>query len=118
MADLPRRILLVEDEPMIAFALEDMVLELGFEVVGPAFRLSEALDLAGSEQFDVAVLDVNLNEQRSFPIADLLRSRGIPFLFATGYAEVGVGWTEETIVIAKPYSRIQLSRALDQLLAA
>lgn len=116
MADAPRRILLVEDEPMIAFALEDMVIDLGFEVVGPAFRLADALDLAGSEQFDVAVLDVNLNEQRSYAVADLLKDRGIPFLFATGYAEGGVGWTEETIVIAKPYNRSQLSRALDQLL--
>ena len=101
---------------MIAFALEDIVTELGFEVVGPAYRLSEALDLAGTEQFDVAVLDVNLNEQRSFPVAELLKGRGIPFLFATGYAEGGVGWTEDAVVIAKPYSRDQLSRALDQLL--
>lgn len=111
-----RRVLLVEDEPMIAFALEDMVIELGYVVVGPAYRLPEALQLAADEQFDVAVLDVNLNEQRSFAVADLLKERGIPFLFATGYAEGGVGWTEETAVIAKPYSRDQLAHALEQLL--
>ena len=102
---------------MIAFALEDMVIELGFEVVGPAFRLTEALDLAESQEFEVAVLDVNLNEQRSFPVADLLHARGIPFLFATGYAEGGVGWTGEAMVIAKPYSREQLARALSSLFA-
>jgi DNA-binding response OmpR family regulator len=117
MADRPRRILLVEDEPMIAFALEDMVMELGFMVVGPAFRLSEALELAGSGEFDAAVLDVNLNEQQSFPVADLLRGRGIPFLFATGYAEGGVDWDGEALVIAKPYSREGLGRALAALLA-
>jgi CheY-like chemotaxis protein len=116
MAEAMRRVLLVEDEPMIAFALEDMVLELGYAVVGPAYRLSEALDLAGAEQFEVAVLDVNLNEERSFPVADLLRARGIPFLFATGYAEGGVGWGGEATVIAKPYSRDQLARALSSLL--
>jgi DNA-binding response OmpR family regulator len=107
----------VEDEPMIAFALEDMVIEMGYSVVGPAFRLAEALDLAGSERFEAAVLDVNLNEQRSFPVADLLRERGIPFLFATGYAEGGVGWTGEATVIAKPYSRDQLARALAAMFA-
>jgi CheY-like chemotaxis protein len=115
MPDAPR-ILLVEDEPMIAFALEDMVAELGYTVVGPAYRLSEALDLAASEPIEAAVLDVNLNEQQSFPVADLLRDRGIPFLFATGYAEGGVGWTGEAVVIAKPYSRVQLARALASLL--
>ena len=112
----PRRILLVEDEPMIAFALEDMVLEMGFEIVGPAYRLSEALALAAEADFDVAVLDVNLNEEQSFPVADLLRRRGIPFLFATGYAEGGIGWKGEAPVIAKPYGRQQLARALEGLL--
>ena len=116
MAEALRRVLLVEDEPMIAFALEDMVVELGYEVVGPAFRLAEALELAGGAAFDGAVLDVNLNEQRSFAVADLLQARGIPFLFATGYAEGGVGWTGEAAVIAKPYSRDQLARALSSLL--
>jgi DNA-binding response OmpR family regulator len=117
MAD-PRRILLVEDEPMIAFALEDMVLELGYDVVGPAHRLNEALELAREADFNAAVLDVNLNEEPSFPIADLLRERGIPFLFATGYAEGGVGWNGgQATVIAKPYSLEQLGRALEQLIA-
>ena len=112
-----KRILLVEDEAVIAFAVEDMLLDLGCEVVGPAFRLDDAQRMAAAEGIDAAILDVNLNEQQSFPIAALLKERGIPFLFATGYAEGGVGWSEETIVIAKPYSRTQLSRALDQLLA-
>lgn len=112
----PRRILLVEDEPMIAFALEDMVAELGHQVVGPAFRLAEALDLAASEAIDAAVLDVNLNEQSSYAVADVLRERGIPFLFATGYAEGGVDWHGEAGVIAKPYGRAQLAEALAGLL--
>ena len=101
---------------MIAFALEDMVGELGYEPVGPAFRLSDALKLAAEADIDAAVLDVNLNEQQSFPVADLLRERGVPFLFATGYAEGGVGWSGVAPVIAKPYTRHQLQRELEALL--
>jgi CheY-like chemotaxis protein len=102
---------------MIAFALEDLVMELGYAVVGPAYRLEDALRLAGSEEFDLAVLDVNLNEQTSYPVADLLQQRGIPFLFATGYAESGIGWSGSAAVIAKPYGRDQLARALHTLLS-
>ena len=112
-----KRILLVEDEPMIAFALEDLIDELGYAVVGPAHRLSDALVLAANSAIDAAVLDVNLNEESSFPVADLLVSRGVPFVFATGYAEGGVGWPGKAAVIAKPYGREQLGRALAALLA-
>ncbi|GAA4023135.1 response regulator [Sphingomonas swuensis] len=112
-----RRILLVEDEPMIAFALEDIVSDLGYEVVGPAHRLADALVLAANQELDGAILDVNLNEVSSFPVADLLKERGIPFMFATGYAEGGVDWTGEVVVIAKPYGRDQLAQALASLFA-
>ncbi|WP_300973605.1 response regulator [Sphingomonas sp. LHG3406-1] len=113
----PACILLVEDEPLIAFALEDLVLELGYHVVGPAYRLDEALDLARTAPFDAAILDVNLNEQQSFPIAALLKERGIPFLFATGYAEGNLSGLGNAAVIAKPYGRDQLARALAAILA-
>jgi DNA-binding response OmpR family regulator len=112
----PRRILLVEDEPLIAFSLEDLVQELGFAVVGPAYRLSEGFALLEEEQIDAAILDVNLNEERSYPLADLLAEQGVPFLFATGYAEGGVEWSGSARVIAKPYTRDQVSRALRDLL--
>jgi CheY-like chemotaxis protein len=100
---------------MIAFALEDLVAELGYAVIGPAYRLTEALALVESAVFDAAILDVNLNEEQSFPVADLLRARGVPFLFATGYAESGVAWDGKAPVIAKPYGREQLARALSAL---
>jgi len=100
---------------MIAFALEDMVSELGYEVVGPAHRLRDALDLAAAGGMDGAILDVNLNEQTSYPIAEVLQALGIPFLFATGYAEGGLAWSGPVVVIAKPYGRDQLARALDRL---
>ena len=88
---------------MIAFALEDLIGDLGFDPVGPAFRLAEALALAALRGFDAAILDVRLNEERSFSEADYLAERGVPLMFATGYAEGRVGWSGEAKVIAKPY---------------
>ena len=70
---------------MVAMLVEDMLVDMGFDVVGPAYRLSDGLRLAEREQIDMAILDVNLNGARSFPIAAVLVDRGIPFVFATGY---------------------------------
>ena len=113
-----RRVLLVEDEAVIAFAVEDMLGELGCSVVGPAFRLDEAIELARAEAIDVAILDVNLNDQRSYAVADELARRGVPFLFATGYAEAGVQWNgHEVPLLAKPYRQDQIAAALGKLLS-
>lgn len=112
-----RRILLVEDEPVIAFALEDMLAELGCLVVGPAFRLEDAIELAAREEIDAAILDVNLNDQRSYAAADELHRRAVPFLFATGYGEAGVQWHgQEVPRLAKPYRQDQIETALRKLL--
>ena len=112
-----RRVLLVEDEAVIAFAVEDMLDELGCAVVGPAFRLEEAMELARVETIDAAILDVNLNDQRSYPVADELTRRGVPFLFATGYAEAGVQWDGADVpLLAKPYRQEQIAAALGKLL--
>jgi CheY-like chemotaxis protein len=72
-----KRVLLVEDEAVIAFALEDMLHELGCVVIGPAYQLETACTLAEAEAIDVAILDVNLNEARSYAVADILQRRGI-----------------------------------------
>lgn len=80
-----RRVLVVEDEVIVGMLLEDMLRELGFEVVAISTRLDEAVQLARGFAIDFAVLDVNLDGQMSFPVADVLRERGVPFLFATGY---------------------------------
>ena len=109
-----RRILLVEDEAVIAFAVEDMLTDLGFEVLGPAFRLDEAVELAASAAVDAAILDVNLNNQRSYAVADELKRRGVPFLFATGYGAAGIPeqWRRWP-VIQKPFQLKTLVKALD-----
>lgn len=81
------RILVVEDACMVAQMITDQLGECGCHVVGPATRLQEAMLLATGEPLAGALLDINLAGEQSFPIARILRSRGVPFAFLTGYAD-------------------------------
>ena len=86
-----RRVLVVEDEMMIAMLVEDMLSDLGCDVVGPAHGLESALKLASEElNLDAALLDVNLAGQPVFAVADALRAKGVPAIFSTGYGEAGL----------------------------
>ena len=110
------RVLVVEDEMLVAMNIEDMLLELGHEVAGIASRVEPALSLAVEGNFDVALLDVNLAGEPSFPVAAVLRQRGIPFLFATGYGIKGI--VEEfrsEVVLQKPFREAELARAVDEV---
>jgi CheY-like chemotaxis protein len=79
------RVLVVEDDSLICLLLEDMLLDLGCQVVGTAGHIKRAIELAQCEEnIDVAILDVNLGGRQVFPAADILAKRGVPFLFATG----------------------------------
>lgn len=79
------RVLVVEDDSLICLLLEDMLSELGCQVVGTAGHIKRAIELAQREEsVDVAILDVNLGDRQVFPVADILAERGVPFLFATG----------------------------------
>lgn len=112
----PLRILIVEDEMLLAMLLEAVAAESG-HTSRKASRLSKAIELANAESFDVAVLDVNLAGERVFPLAALLRERGVPFLFASGYGEAGLP-TEycDCLVLQKPYSADDFNSALRALL--
>jgi len=113
------KVLVVEDEMMVSMLIEDMLGELGCEVVGPASRLDEAMSLAREAELDCAVLDVNLGGQPIFPLADLLRERGRPFAFATGYGDAGLREVDRgSPVLQKPFREGDLARVLGALQAA
>ncbi|MBE9607064.1 response regulator [Acetobacteraceae bacterium H6797] len=112
-----KNILIVEDEMIVAMDLEDSLRRHGAKVIGPALRLKTALDLAGSAAIDAAVLDVNLNGERSYPVAQLLLERGIPFLFATGYGHVEQEMRfAEVPLLKKPYRSQEVVARLEALL--
>jgi DNA-binding response OmpR family regulator len=79
------RVLVAEDEYLLAVMLEDDLRANGFVVVGPFTRLEEANAAASAEEFDIALLDVNMNGKMAYSIADVLIERGIPFIFLSGY---------------------------------
>ena len=107
------RVLVVEDEVAISLLLEDMLLDFGCEVVGPAGRLSAAKELASQEKLDLAVLDVNLAGQSIYPVAEALAARGIPFVFSTGYGSAGIYEPyRDRPVLQKPFAQHELQRVL------
>jgi DNA-binding response OmpR family regulator len=98
------RILVIDDEPLISMMIEDWLVELGCEVVGPARTVEDGLELAASDGLDGAILDVRLQDEDSYPIAGALRERGIPFAFATGAGEFDSGsGFENALVLPKPF---------------
>lgn len=110
---VPDRILVVEDEAIVAMMLEDMLAELGYAVVGPVTRFERALELARGAAIDAAVLDVNLNGRDTYAVADALNARAIPFVFATGYGAKELAERfRGTPVTQKPFHRDDLERAL------
>jgi CheY-like chemotaxis protein len=112
------RVLVVEDEMMVSMLIEDMLADMGCHVVGPASRLDEAMELVGSAELDCAVLDVNLGGQPIFPLADVLRQKGAPFAFATGYGDAGLRDIDKgTPVLQKPFRESDLARVLNELSA-
>jgi DNA-binding response OmpR family regulator len=111
-------ILLAEDEMMLAMMLEDRLNVWGYKVIKAA-RLAKCLVLAESESIDLAILDINLAGEQSFPVATVLRRRGIPFVFSSGYGDQDLpeAWRNERI-LQKPYDAKQLTEALAALLIA
>jgi CheY-like chemotaxis protein len=110
------RVLVVEDEMMVSMLIEDMLTDLGCTIIGPASRLDEALALARETPLDCAVLDVNLGGQPIFPLADLLREKGAPFAFATGYGDAGLREVDKGApVLQKPFREADLARVLGEL---
>ena len=111
------RALLVEDEFMIALLLEGYMHDCGISETVLEATLSRGLEAARTGEFDLAVLDVNLNGESSFPIAEVLNERGIPFTFSTGYGPEGVVRKfPDRPVLTKPFSMPALQAVVNQLL--
>jgi CheY-like chemotaxis protein len=115
-APAPKRVLVVEDEVMIRMLLEDMLVDLGYTVASSAGRIDDAIALARDGDFDVAILDVNLNGELVYPVAEVLAARGLPFAFSTGYGDRNMPESyRDRPTLQKPFQLDGLERALRQL---
>ncbi len=114
MRKTPQNIFIVEDEVIVAFEMTDILEDIGFNVVGPSVHLEEAKIKAREGDIDIAFLDVNLGHNKtSKPVADILRERGIPFVFITAYDRDQISFlTPEDRVVKKPVSSQKLIETL------
>jgi two-component SAPR family response regulator len=109
----PRRVLIVEDEALIAMYVEDVVSRFGYSVAGIVANVEEALAFIETHAIDAAVLDINLEGKLVFPFADALMKRNIPFVFASSYGEQGIPPRYRIgPVVQKPFAPSELRRAL------
>ena len=109
-----RRVLVVEDESLVAMLLETILEDMGCTPVGPASTVEEGLArVEDPESLDAALLDVNVAGQQVFPIAEALKARGVPFVFSTGYGEGGLpdAWRGHPTV-QKPFTESAIRNAL------
>ena len=113
-----KRVFIIEDEARVAMMLEVLLEDMGCKVAGMAARLDDAMTKARTLDFDVALLDINLDGESSFPVAEVIAARGLGFVFATGY---GAARLPEALrnrpVLQKPYRLHDLERALKTALA-
>ena len=112
----PRRVLIVEDEMLVAMMIEDALVDLGMEVAGTAGTIEDALAAAAKEGFDCAILDVHLHGKEVYPVADALAARGLPFIFATGYGQGGLAAKYRgRPSLPKPFTGQDLERVLAEI---
>jgi len=109
----PCRVLVVEDEALIAMLVEDMIHDSGGEMVGPAAKLTDAVDLARNAQADVALLDLSLRGVLAYPVADVLRQRGVPIVFTSGYGSAAlIQRFQDCPILDKPFDQRSLEQAI------
>ena len=113
------RVLIVEDESMIAMLMEDMLLDMGCVIVGVSTGVEDAIERISTVVFDAAILDLNLNGRPSYPVAQVLRDKSIPFLLSTGYGTAGVPQEFSHVpTLTKPFRQPDLEQALRVALAS
>lgn len=112
-----RRVLVVEDEMLVLIMIEDMLTDLGCVSIATAATVDTAIALIAAQDFDVAMLDMNLNGSKTFAVADVLGARSVPFVFATGYSAPDMrGGYSDYPVLKKPFSDGELAEILARLL--
>jgi len=112
-----RSILLVEDEVMIRMMVADMLEELGYTIVGEAGDIDEGVRLVQVTDFDIAILDVNVNGRVISPVAEAVQMRGLPFVFATGYGSQGVPEKfRDRPTLQKPFQIETLANTIESVL--
>jgi two-component sensor histidine kinase/CheY-like chemotaxis protein len=108
-----RQILLVEDEPLVGMVMRSTLEEAGFVVIGPIMNLDEAIEVADTQQFDTAILDVNIGGELVYPLAELLSIRKIPFVFMTGYDDAAIEPAfRDVLTLQKPLDEVALMHIL------
>ena len=113
------RVFIVEDETIVAMLIEEFVLDLGWEVAGVAASVEAALSALDGADVDMVILDVNLQGTKSFPVAEFLKARGLPFVFATAYGRPGLeGKFEDVPLVRKPYGQADLARVVGEALSS
>jgi CheY-like chemotaxis protein len=115
--DVPRRrVLLVEDETIIAMMMEDMLADLGYDVAEIAAQIETAHQAAEKGAFDMAILDLNLGGAPTYPVAEILQSRRIPFVFSTGYDSDGLEPRyAQTPMLRKPFEYEDLRALMSRI---
>ena len=111
-----RRILIVEDEFIIALSTKEMLTEIGAIVIGPAASIADGLSLAKSEMIDAAVLDMNIRGDRIDPVVDVLTARNVPIVYTTGYGEGTANQINGAPSLGKPYTSRMLADAVSRVL--
>jgi len=111
-----RRILVVEDSPVIGPFTADLLGELGCEVLGPAPNMAAARELVEAGEFDAALIDIHIRGERVFPLCEMLEAQDVPFVFTSGYADrqMPEKW-EDRPRVQKPYTLEQIEKALSAL---
>lgn len=116
--NLIRQVLIVEDEPLLAMNLEDMLTHLGHVITSTATRIDKALSLAEGSEFDLAFLDINLAGSNTFEVAAILRKRKIPFIFTSGYGADGlIDGYRTAHLLTKPFGAEELEGKIAQALS-
>jgi DNA-binding response OmpR family regulator len=112
-----RRVLVLEDEPLIAMMMRDWLTELGYETLGPAETVQAALALIESNQPDAAILDISLGKQDCYPVADRLQDQAVPFAFATGRSGDNIVRRHQAAPrLSKPFNFEAVSGVISKLL--